>query len=47
VPYGYIASMKTKPGQRDDVVAILLSGAEGLGPADELVVRLQADCLIL
>jgi len=28
--YGYIASMKTKPGHRDEVVAILLSGADGL-----------------
>jgi quinol monooxygenase YgiN len=30
MPYGYIGSMKTKPGHRDDVVAILLSGADGL-----------------
>jgi len=30
VPYGYVASMKTKPGHRDDVVDILLSGVEGL-----------------
>ena len=28
--YGYIGSMKTKPGRREEVVAILLSGAEGL-----------------
>ncbi|MFA3877736.1 putative quinol monooxygenase [Streptomyces sp. MMCC 100] len=28
--YGYIGSMKTRPGRRDDVVAILLSGAESL-----------------
>jgi quinol monooxygenase YgiN len=33
VPYGYIGSMKTKPGYRDDVVAILLSGADGLRQA--------------
>ncbi len=30
MPYGYLASMKTKPGHREDVVAILLSGVEGL-----------------
>ncbi|WP_285571825.1 MULTISPECIES: putative quinol monooxygenase [unclassified Streptomyces] len=28
--YGYIGSMKTQPGKRDDVVAILLSGADSL-----------------
>jgi quinol monooxygenase YgiN len=28
--YGYVGSMKTRPGQRDDVVAILLGGADGL-----------------
>jgi quinol monooxygenase YgiN len=28
--YGYIGSMKIKPGARDDVVAILASGREGL-----------------
>jgi quinol monooxygenase YgiN len=28
--YGYIGSMKVKPGHRDDVVGILLSGVEGL-----------------
>ncbi|WFE50631.1 MULTISPECIES: antibiotic biosynthesis monooxygenase [unclassified Micromonospora] len=31
--YGYIASMKAKPGRRDDVVAILMSGADGLREA--------------
>lgn len=31
--YGYIGTMKTKPGRRDDVVAILLSGADGLRQA--------------
>jgi quinol monooxygenase YgiN len=30
VPYGYIGSMKVKPGHRDDVVNILLSSVEGL-----------------
>jgi quinol monooxygenase YgiN len=30
VPYGYLASMKTKPGHRGDVVDILVSGADGL-----------------
>ncbi|HEY7857625.1 MAG TPA: putative quinol monooxygenase [Candidatus Nanopelagicales bacterium] len=28
--YGYIGSMKTKPGQRDAVVSLLLSGVDGL-----------------
>lgn len=28
--YGYIGTMKTRPGKRDDVVAILLSGARSL-----------------
>jgi quinol monooxygenase YgiN len=31
--YGCIASMKTIPGSRDEVVAILLSGADGLRAA--------------
>jgi quinol monooxygenase YgiN len=31
--YGYIGSMKTKSGHRDDVVSILLNGAEGLRAA--------------
>jgi quinol monooxygenase YgiN len=33
VSYGYIGSMKTKPGHREDVLAILLSGAAGLREA--------------
>ena len=33
MPYGYINSIGTKPGARDDVVAILLSGTEGLRAA--------------
>ena len=33
MPYGYIASMKTKPGHRNEVVDILLSGADGLRQA--------------
>lgn len=28
--HGYIGSMKTKPGKRDEVVAILLDAAHGL-----------------
>ncbi|TQS46240.1 antibiotic biosynthesis monooxygenase [Cryptosporangium phraense] len=28
--YGYIGSMKTTPGHRDEVIAILLSGLDGL-----------------
>jgi quinol monooxygenase YgiN len=31
--YGYIGSMKTMPGRRDEVVAHLLSGADGLRAA--------------
>ncbi|MFG3302041.1 putative quinol monooxygenase [Micromonospora chersina] len=31
--YGYLGSMRTRPGCRDDVVAILLSGVEGLREA--------------
>jgi quinol monooxygenase YgiN len=31
--YGYIGSMKTKPGCRDDVVSILLSGVDSLHEA--------------
>jgi quinol monooxygenase YgiN len=31
--YGYIASMTAKPGQRDAVVSILLSGLDGLRQA--------------
>jgi quinol monooxygenase YgiN len=33
VPYGYIGSMKTQPGNRDEVVDILLGGADGLRTA--------------
>jgi quinol monooxygenase YgiN len=33
VPYGYIGSMRTKDGRRDEVVQILLSGADGLRAA--------------
>lgn len=28
--FGYLVSMRTKPGRRDEVVAILLGGAEAL-----------------
>ncbi|MFJ5530081.1 putative quinol monooxygenase [Streptomyces sp. NPDC093261] len=31
--YGYIGSMKTQPGSRDEVVSILLSGVDGLREA--------------
>lgn len=31
--YGYIGSMRTKPGHRDEIVALLVSGAEGLRAA--------------
>lgn len=33
MPYGYNGTMKTKPGHRDEVVAILLAGADGLRDA--------------
>lgn len=33
ITYGYIGSMKTKPGCRDEVVALLLSAADGLREA--------------
>ncbi len=31
--FGYIGSMRTRPGQREEVVAILLDGVEGLRAA--------------
>jgi quinol monooxygenase YgiN len=33
VPYGYLGSLRTRPGGRDDVVAILVGGACGLRAA--------------
>lgn len=33
MPYGYIGSMRTRQGHRDDVIEILLGGAEGLREA--------------
>jgi quinol monooxygenase YgiN len=33
VAYGYVGSMRTKDGQRDAVIEILLSGADGLRAA--------------
>jgi quinol monooxygenase YgiN len=33
LPYGYVGSMRTRPGHRDEVVEILLSGADGLRAA--------------
>jgi len=33
VPYGYIGSMRTTPGHRDDVVAILLEASTGVRDA--------------
>lgn len=33
MPYGYIGSMRTKDGHREEVIAILLSGADGLRAA--------------
>ena len=31
--YGYVGSMRARPGSRDEVIAILLSGADGLRAA--------------
>ena len=31
--YGFIGSMKAKPGKRDEVIAIMLGGVEGLRSA--------------
>jgi len=33
VAYGYVGSMRTRDGQRDAVIEILLSGTEGLSAA--------------
>lgn len=33
MPYGYIGSMRARPGRRDEVVDILLAGADGLRAA--------------
>jgi quinol monooxygenase YgiN len=33
VPYGYIGSMRAREGCRDDVISILLAGADGLRAA--------------
>jgi quinol monooxygenase YgiN len=33
VAYGYIGSIKTQPGRRDEVAPILLAGADGLRAA--------------
>ncbi len=33
MPYGYIGSMRTRPQRRDEVIEILLSGADGLRAA--------------
>ena len=43
--YGYLASMKAKPGRRDEVVAILLSGVAGLRDAgcDLYIVAVSGD----
>jgi quinol monooxygenase YgiN len=37
VAYGYLGSMRTKPGHRDDVVAVLLGGTDGLRVASCLL----------
>ncbi len=33
MPYGYIGSMRTKEGHRDEMIEILLRGADGLRAA--------------
>jgi quinol monooxygenase YgiN len=33
MPYGYIGSMKARPGHRDEVMALLLGGVDGLRAA--------------
>jgi quinol monooxygenase YgiN len=33
MPYGFLATMKSRPGRRDDVVSILVSGVDGLRAA--------------
>lgn len=33
MPYGYLGSMRAKAGHREDVIEILLSGADGLRAA--------------
>jgi quinol monooxygenase YgiN len=33
VAYGYLGSMRTRPGRRDEVVAILVGGVDGLRAA--------------
>ncbi|HEY2507378.1 MAG TPA: antibiotic biosynthesis monooxygenase family protein [Streptosporangiaceae bacterium] len=33
MPYGYIGSMRTKDGHRDEVIQILLAGTDGLRAA--------------
>ena len=33
MPYGYVGSMRTHAGRRNEVIAILLSGADGLRAA--------------
>lgn len=43
MPYGYINSMKAKPGRRDEVVAILLGGLDGLAAAGALQYTVAVD----
>jgi quinol monooxygenase YgiN len=45
MPYGYMGSMKTQPGKRDEVVAILLGGLDGLRTAGcvQYTVAVSAD----
>ncbi|MFG1606693.1 putative quinol monooxygenase [Actinoplanes sp. NPDC049265] len=41
--YGFLNAMKTRPGQRDEVVKILLSGTDGLREAGCLLYVVGVD----
>jgi quinol monooxygenase YgiN len=43
VPYGYIGSMRTREGDRDEVIGILLGGADGLRAAGCQVYAVGSD----
>jgi quinol monooxygenase YgiN len=43
VLYGYVGSMRTREGRRDEVIAILLGGADGLRAAGCLLYAVCTD----
>jgi quinol monooxygenase YgiN len=43
VPYGYIGSMRTREGHRDEVMEVLLGGADGLREAGCQVYAVGSD----